>query len=300
MNHRGISSTGSPEAGFAQTLIAMRAPLHRYCSRMLGSAIDAEDVVQEALARALAARPAAGMLENPEGWVFRIAHNAALDFLRRRRRYRLTHTDEVPENLADPVDRLEAHHLAAAGLRTFMALPAAQRSAVILMDVLGHTLEEIAGETGATVPAVKAALHRGRARLRKLGPQAEREALPALPAAEQARLAHYIDRFNARDFDAVRAMLADDIQLEVVNRTRLDGRGQARTYFHNYSGIDDWQLLPGMVEGRPAALVRDPRDPAAGYTHFILVEWKHGRIVRMRDFTHARYVTASARMVPLA
>lgn len=283
-----------PPDDFSHTLAAMRAPLHRYCARMLGSAIDAEDVVQEALARALAARPAPGVLENPQAWLFRIAHNAALDFLRRRGRHRAAHLDEFPEDLPDPADPLEARQLAAFGLRPFMALPAAQRSAVILMDVLGHTLEEICEETQATLPAVKAALSRGRARLRKLGPHAERDTLPPLDAAEQARLAHYIERFNARDFDAVRALLADDIQLEVVGRRRLNGKAEAQHYFHNYSGLAHWALAPGLVDGRPAALVRDTREAAGGVTHFILIEWRDGRIARLRDFFHCPYVADSA------
>ena len=64
----------------------LRPKLHRYCARMTGSVIDGEDVLQEALAKAIEALPNAGPIANPEGWLFRIAHNAALDFLRRRAR----------------------------------------------------------------------------------------------------------------------------------------------------------------------------------------------------------------------
>jgi RNA polymerase sigma-70 factor (ECF subfamily) len=58
----------------------MRPRLHRYCARMTGSVIDGEDVLQDALIKAVEAQAAAGDIGNPEGWLFRIAHNTALDF----------------------------------------------------------------------------------------------------------------------------------------------------------------------------------------------------------------------------
>ena len=67
-------------------LVAMRPKLHRYCARMVGSVIDGEDVLQDALIKAVEAFASAGPIGNPEGWLFRIAHNTALDFLRRRNR----------------------------------------------------------------------------------------------------------------------------------------------------------------------------------------------------------------------
>ena len=73
-------------ADIERLLVAMRPRLHRYCARMVGSVIDGEDVLQDALTRAVEAQAGANNIENPEGWLFRIAHNAALDFLRRRNR----------------------------------------------------------------------------------------------------------------------------------------------------------------------------------------------------------------------
>jgi RNA polymerase sigma-70 factor, ECF subfamily len=67
-------------------LVAMRPRLHRYCARMVGSVIDGEDVLQDALTQAIEAHASANNIGNPEGWLFRIAHNTALDFLRRRNR----------------------------------------------------------------------------------------------------------------------------------------------------------------------------------------------------------------------
>ena len=163
--------------------------------------------------------------------------------------------------IADPDSEIDRRQAAAASLRTLMRLPVAQRSSVILMDVLGHSLEEIAVVLDGTVPAVKAALHRGRSRLRELAAEPDDRPPPVLAAADRARLAAYTARFNARDFDALRDLLADEVKVEVVNRTRLNGRGEVGHYFTNYGQSRDWQLVPGLVERRPAVLVHDPDDP---------------------------------------
>ena len=92
-----------------------------------------------------------------------------------------------------------------------MRLPAAQRSSVVLMDVLGYSLEEIGGIMDISIPALKAALHRGRAHLRALAAEPEDQPAPVLSKPERERLAAYVDCFNARDFDAVRDMLADEV-----------------------------------------------------------------------------------------
>src|SRR5262249_21178274 len=121
---------------FDRLLAELRPKLHRYCARMTGSVIDGEDVVQEALAKAIEAFPDAGTILHAESWLFRIAHNAALDFLRRRARADALRSDEDPDLVVDPASAADDRRIAAASLRTFMRLPVAQRSSVILMDVL--------------------------------------------------------------------------------------------------------------------------------------------------------------------
>ena len=160
-----------------------------------------------------------------------------------------------------------------------MRLPAAQRSSVILMDVLGYSLQEIGEIMECSIPAVKAALHRGRARLREIAAEPD-DAPPQrcrMPIASGS--AAYVDRFNARDFDAIRAMLADDVRLELVSRTRMNGKAEVSRYFRNYSNVSDWHLVPGLVEGRPAMLVCDPddRDAGAEIFHAAGLERRQGR-----------------------
>src|SRR5213593_55474 len=103
-------------------LEAMRPKLHRYCARMVGSVIDGEDVLQDALIKAVEALPSAGGIGNPEGWLFRIAHNTALDFLRRRNRQEAFRSGEEVEMIADPANTVESREAAATSLRTFMRL----------------------------------------------------------------------------------------------------------------------------------------------------------------------------------
>src|ERR1700737_1378661 len=105
---------------FEALLGALRPKLHRYCARMTGSVIDGEDVVQDALIKALEAFDRHEVASR-EAWLFRIAHNAALDHLRRRARQEAIGPDEDPDMIADPVtpDRLAA----ATSLHTFMLLP---------------------------------------------------------------------------------------------------------------------------------------------------------------------------------
>ena len=258
-----VAGTAISREAFDRLLGELRPKLHRYCARMTGSVIDGEDVLQETLVKAIEAFAGAGPIANPEGWLFRIAHNAALDFLRRRARRETTGLDEEADMIVDPANPVADRQIAAASLRTFMRLPPAQRSSVILMDVLGYSLQEIsrrAGQQrrlgqGGAAPRPRAPARTGR-RTRRL-------ALPVLTEPQRSLLRAYVDRFNARDFDAIRDMLADEVRLDVVARTRLNGRTAVGTYFHNYADASDWRFALGLVEGRLAALVCDPDDRSA-------------------------------------
>jgi RNA polymerase sigma-70 factor (ECF subfamily) len=118
-----------------------------------------------------------------------------------------------------------------------------------------------------------------------------------LAEPERSLLAEYVDRFNARDFDAIRDMLANEVRLELVNKTRMKGRAEVGKYFHNYAGVDDWHFVPGLVERRPALLVRDPRDPSGAPAYFVLLQWAGDKLTNIRDFRHARYAIEGAEVV---
>jgi RNA polymerase sigma-70 factor (ECF subfamily) len=288
MNALPNPSAATPD--FDRLLAGMRPKLHRYCARMVGSAIDGEDVVQDALIKAMQSFSASAPVGNPQAWLFRIAHNTALDFLRRRNRLAAVQSGEEVDMVADPTDTVISREIARASLTTFMRLPVAQRSSVILMDVLGCSLQEICEVMAFSLPAVKAALHRGRTRLSELANEPEDLPHPMLPEADRVRLGAYVERFNARDFDAIRDMIADDVRLDLVNKSRLNGKAEVSRYFGNYAKVQDWHLVAGLVEGRPAILVFDPDKPSAKPEYFMLLQWSADKVAAIRDFRHASYV----------
>jgi len=294
-----VTDTAAARETFERLLPELRPKLHRYCARMTGSVIDGEDVMQEALVKAIESLPQLEAIAQMPGWLFRIAHNAALDFLRRRVRADATRFDEEPDMIADPVSVTERRAIADASLRTFMRLPVTQRSSVILMDVLGHSLEEISEVLDSSIPAVKAALHRGRARLLELAREPDDLPPPFLSEPERLLLAAYVDRFNARDFDAVRDMLAEEVRLELVNKTRLNGRQEVGRYFHNYSLVRDWRFVPGFVDRRPAILVCRADDVSARPAYFVLLQWGGDQLTGIRDFRYARYAIDGAEVLAL-
>src|SRR5215510_11228050 len=166
MNDELVSQLQASRLRFLELVEGLRPDLHRYCARMTGSIADGEDVVQDALARAY--YELSGLKELPalRSWLFQIAHNRALDFLRRyeRRMGRpLEAASGAPADAADdPEDALARDEAMRAAISRFSELVPVQRSCVILKDVLGHSVEEMAELLELSVPAVKAALHRGR------------------------------------------------------------------------------------------------------------------------------------------
>jgi len=263
---------------------------------MTGSVIDGEDVVQETMLKAMEAASAAGPITNPEGWLFGVAYHAALDFLRRRAREEARHSTEDLNMIADVSNPVADRQIVAASLSTFMRLPVSQRSSVILCDVLGHSLQEICEIVGGSLPAVKAALQRGRSRLRALSAEADDAPVPVLPESERTRLKTYVERFNAHDFDAVRAMLAEDVRLEVVNRVRVDGKNSVTPYFSNYAARPHLRFFAGFVDRCPAMLVYDGDDPDHRLKYFVLLAWADERVVGIRDFFSARYAMDGAEL----
>lgn len=275
---------------FNQLMADIRPRLHRYCARMVGSVFDGEDIVQEALAKAAEALPSAGTIDNTERWLFTIAHNTALDTLRRRKRQAEVPLDNESSDVPAGTDEADSWIAAGASLATLMHLPVIQRSTVVLLDVLEYSLDEAVEILGSTLPAVKAALHRGRVRLQSLAASNEHVA-PTLPAEEQIRLRSYADRFNARDFDALRDLLAEDVKLDLANRLHLAGRKDVSVYFTRYSQSFDWKLTPAVAEGRPALLVSNPADATDTPEYVVLLAWANDRIIDIRDFRYAHYIT---------
>src|ERR1700761_5562534 len=152
---------------FLETVVESRPRLHRYCARMTGSVMDGEDVVQEALFEAYRKLEQYDDSRPLTPWLFGIAHNRCIDFLRKR-----SVRHEYETAAASPDVSLPALPpvlgIGPAVERLVIQLPPMERACVLLKDVLDYTLLEIAELVGSTEGGVKAALHRGRARLATL------------------------------------------------------------------------------------------------------------------------------------
>jgi len=277
----------------------LRPKLHRYCARMTGSAVDGEDIVQDALIKALAALPSVGVIDNPEGWLFRIAHNTALDFLRRRARRPMMQSDEDLDMIAAADSPGHDNEAATMSLRTFMRLPALQRSAVILKDVLGHSLEEVASITGASEAAAKSALQRGRVRLREFAKEPADVSLPMLSDEMRVRLTTYVEGFKIGDFDTVRAMLADDVKLDLVAKLRKQGKSEVGEYYAAYAAAKQWAYAAGVVDGRAAMIVYDREVSLETPAYFVAIDFDSDRVVSIHDFLYARYAMDDVDLSPL-
>ena len=288
-----ITPTGTPSPALPEFIILMgklRPRLHRYCARMTGSIFDGEDIVQDTLAKAAQAYDPA-TVQHAEGWLFRIAHNTTMDFLRSKAREEVHLAGEEPDTTADPHASAELRHATTAALRTFMQLLPAQRSAVILADVLGYAMDEAAEVMNVSLPAIKASLHRGRLRLRELARQPEGKAPPpALSPADQALLAEYVARFNARDFDGLRDMLGEQVHLNLVARLQLEGKAAVSGYFSRYSQVQGvMRVTPANVEGRPAIWIHQETDPQVNADYIVALDWHDGKLSMIRDFRYALY-----------
>jgi len=291
-----LPDIGAAEPDLSTRLAPLRPRLHRYCARMVGSALDAEDLVQDAYVKALLAEPAQADIANAEAWMFRVLHNLALDHLRRRAVRAIEAECGDPDTLADaaadPRDELARRQAGAAGLAVFMRLPALQRGAVILVDVLEHATDEAAAVLGTTQPALKSALQRGRVNLRHWAGESPAPAASMQPDVHQ-RLQTYADRFNAGDFAGLQALLCDDVEIDLVNRVKLRGP-PARQYFGRYQAAEPWVASVGWVEGQPAVLLCRPGDPSGHVGSFLIPEWQGDRIAAIRDYLFAPYVLDGA------
>jgi RNA polymerase sigma-70 factor (ECF subfamily) len=272
---------------FLALVADVRPELHRYCARLTGSVIEGEDIVQETLARAFYALSMAPEVPPLRPFLFRIAHNASLDFLK-------SHGQKYTETRAD-FDDLAAFEerpdpaIVRAALACFLVLPVTQRSAVILKDVLGHSLEETAETMGTTVLAVKAALVRGRRNLLEGGKES-----PLGDVTARAQLDKYASLFNARDWDGLRQLVADDCRLDLVSKSQRRGK-EVGMYFGRYAK-EDVSLRVARLEGRLVLAAHVGGAPKPAY--FILLEWADGSVRAIRDFRYVPYIASEAELDP--
>ena len=274
---------------FLETISTLRPSLHRYCARMIGSVMDGEDVVQEALFEAYRKLDKFDDSRPIKPWLFRIAHNRCIDFLRRRG---VRDEAETAAAMPEAIKTVEAvlgtgkavEHLV-------LTLPPKERACVLLKDVFDYSLEETAELVGSTVGGVKAALNRARTKLAESSPQAKpaRGASPELKRVMQL----YVERFNRRDWDGVRELVSADARLNVAER--FAGKFADAPYFFNYERWPvSWKLALGEVDGEPVVIMlergADTWTPRSAVRLNVIGE----QIERIVDYAHCPWMLTTA------
>jgi RNA polymerase sigma-70 factor (ECF subfamily) len=278
---------------FLETITHLRPHLHRYCARMTGSVMDGEDVVQEALFEAYRKLDKFDESRPLKPWLFRIAHNRSIDFLRRRgARNEAETTAAVPEMIS-PTEpsTLETRH---ALEHLVVMLPPKERACVLLKDVFDYSLEEIADLVDSTIGGVKAALNRARTKLAASSPQpkAPWTANPELRRVLQL----YVERFNRRDWDAVRELISADAQLRVVDT--FVGKLLDSPYFSNYARWSaPWKLVVGKADGETVAVVLQRSVDTWTPYSFVRFNLTDGKIDRIVDYSHCPWIASLAESV---
>ena len=257
----------------------LRPELYRYCRYLTRSPWDAEDLVQDAMARAFVTL---GTLfhepPEPRAWLFRVASNLWIDRVRRRRREHELLVERT--ETAPPPGEPRAPREAVGTL--LVQLAPQERAAVVLKDVFDFSLEEIATTLSTTVGAVKAALHRGRGKLAE--PAVDEPRAPA-PGALDA----FCAAFNARDLPALTALLLDTAVTEIVGVVTEYGPDAPAdeatgSFFHSLTPITQTETggisatyLADYVVSAPRCEVRDYR---GGHILVFWYEHQDGPAVR--------------------
>jgi RNA polymerase sigma-70 factor (ECF subfamily) len=268
---------GTPEAGpLTEAFERERRGLLAHAYRMLGAFHEAEDAVQDTYLRALRGWPAFEHRSSVRTWLYRIATNACLSALDGRGRRALPSglgpatgdPSAPPEPLdasawlepfpADPSDPAEVV-TAREGVRLALIaglqlLPPRQRAVLLLRDVLAFSAAEAGAALDLTVPAVKSALQRARARLGEVAPQRDDVLEPTSPRAREL-LAGYMAAWEASDPEAFRKVLRADAAIEPVgSRTWFAGREHCLAFAGPSMGAPgDWRMAPRTANDQPAA-----------------------------------------------
>ena len=288
-----VDDSGRFEArykAFLETIATLRVSLHRYCARMTGSVMDGEDVVQEALFEAYRKLDKFDDTRPLKPWLFRIAHNRCIDFLRKRgvridAETAAAKSDEVVEPGEDALDVGSAlEHLV-------ITLPPKERACVLLKDVFDYSLEEISELVDSTVGGVKAALHRGRSKIKDTPKSLPKQSIENPELVQLLDL--YVERFNRQDWDGLRELISADARLDVIDRFR--GRLDESGYFGVYERWSfPWKMTAGEVDG-VATVIMLQRGVDDWIPHSVIrLDVINQRVGQITDYFHCPWILEAA------
>jgi RNA polymerase sigma-70 factor (ECF subfamily) len=260
---------------------------------MTGSVMDGEDVVQEALFEAYLKLDRFEESRPLKPWLFRIAHNRCIDFLRRRgARSEAEATAALPEAILPTEPSSLGNGYALEHL--VLTLPPKERACVLLKDVFDYTLEEIAEMADSTIGGVKAALNRARKKLAVCAPR-PKAAQPISPELRRVTQL-YVERFNRRDWDGVRQLTSADARLNVADA--FAGRLADAPYFANWGRWTlPWKLAVGEVDGETAVVIlQRGADTWTPYS-MVRLHLTGDHIDRIVDYAHCPWLIQAAASV---
>lgn len=290
-----------PREDFPALVEAHRRELLAHCYRMTGSLADAEELTQETFLRAWRGRERFRGGSSPRTWLYRIATNACLDFLKNHER-RARPSDSIADTLEqdagiDPFPDVQDPATLVAQAQTtdlyltaaLLHLPPRQRAAVVARDLLELGAAESAEILETTPAAVNSLLQRAHTRLRDLGTDVDELAVPEAGAEEDEIVRAYVDAHARGDLAGILGLLSEDVRIAMPPEAPCHGLREAEEFFAHLLGPDGpgaWELVPTRANGAPAVAnyLRPPGEETARATSIDVLRVRAGRIVGIHCF----------------
>lgn len=259
-------------------IAALTPMIRRYCARMLNSIFDGDDVAQDALANALTRQHLLKDGANIKAWVFRIAHNKCIDFLRYQNRWQSEDTSPLAETMVTLNTDAALEHLV-------LRLPPRQRAMVLLKEVFGFSLAEVGSAMMCSVDSVKSGLNRARA---SLADQSKHEEQKLPDESTFQLIKRYAEYFHLGDWDGVLSMIHEEVELDVA--TIYCGIGADKVlnrYCTNYSRFEfPWAAEAASLPSGLCVLTWRCDQKTPQIIGAARLKFREDKIITIQDFLH--------------